>query len=62
MPVIRVEMFSGKSREQKRKLAQQVTNTFVEVTGVKPEHVTVLFSEMEMEDWAVAGKLVADQT
>jgi len=62
MPIIRVEMFSGRTREQKREIAKELTETFIRTAGGKPEGVTILFCDMEQEDWAVAGQLVADRT
>jgi 4-oxalocrotonate tautomerase len=61
MPIIRVEMFKGRTRDQKRELARQLTDTYLKVCGGKPEGVTVLFSDIDREDWAVAGGLVADR-
>lgn len=62
MPIIRVEMFKGRSREQKREIAKELTDTFIRVAGGKPEGVTIIFSDIDKEDWAVAGGLVADRT
>jgi 4-oxalocrotonate tautomerase len=61
MPIIRVEMFTGRTREQKRVIAKELTDTFIRVAGGKPEGVTIVFSDVEKEDWAVAGGLVADR-
>jgi len=61
MPIIHVEMFSGRSCEQKRVLARELTDAFVRVCGGTPESVTVLFHDVHKEDWAVAGALMADK-
>jgi 4-oxalocrotonate tautomerase len=61
MPIIRVEMFSGRTRDQKRALVRELTETFVRVAGGKPEGVTVLVQDVAKEDWAVAGDLMADK-
>jgi 4-oxalocrotonate tautomerase len=61
MPVIRVEMFKGRTREQKRALARELTDSFVKVCGGKPESVTILIQDVDKEDWAVAGALMADK-
>lgn len=62
MPIIRVEMFSGRTREQKSVIAKELTDTFIRTAGGKPEGVTIVFSDIEKEDWAVAGTLVAERT
>jgi len=62
MPIIRVEMYKGRSREQKRALARELTEAFVRTAGGKPEGVTVILRDVDREDWAVAGELMADKT
>jgi 4-oxalocrotonate tautomerase len=61
MPIIRVEMFKGRSREQKRALARELTEAFVRAAGGKPEGVTVILQDVDKEDWAVAGELMAEK-
>ena len=61
MPIIRVEMFKGRSREQKRLLVRELTETYVRVAGGKPESVTVILQDVDKEDWGAAGVLMADK-
>lgn len=61
MPIIRVEMFQGKSREQRRAIARELTQAYVRAAGGKPEAVTVLLSDVDKQDWAVAGELMIDK-
>ncbi len=61
MPIIRVEMFKGRSREQKRLLVRELTDTYVRVAGGKPESVTVILQDVDKEDWGAAGALMADK-
>lgn len=61
MPIIRVAMFAGRTREQKRQLARELTDSFIRVGGGKPESVIVLFEDVAKEDWCVAGELMADR-
>ncbi len=61
MPIIHVEMFKGRTREQKRALARELTDGFVRACGGKPEAVTIIFEDVEKQDWAVSGALMADQ-
>ena len=60
MPMIRVEMFPGRTVEQKRAFAKAVTEKFVEICGSTPQGVHVVFVEVEKTDWATAGVLAAD--
>lgn len=61
MPIIRVEMFKGRSRDQKRLLVRELTETYVRVAGGKPESVTVILQDVDKEDWGAAGALMADK-
>ena len=60
MPVIRVEMFAGRTAEQKRAFAKAVTQSFVEICGGTPQSVQMIFQDVGKQDWAVAGALAAD--
>lgn len=61
MPIIRVELFEGRTREQKRALVQALTETYVRVLGGTPEAVTILLQDVAKQDWAVAGTPMADK-
>ena len=61
MPIIRVEMFKGRSREEKRSLIRELTETFVRVAGGKPESVTIILQDVDKEDWAAGGALMVDK-
>ncbi|NOZ58085.1 MAG: 4-oxalocrotonate tautomerase [Euryarchaeota archaeon] len=57
MPVVRVTMWKGRTKEQKAKLAEAITRAMVEIAGTEPEHVHIIFEDVEREDWAIAGRL-----
>ena len=61
MPVIQVTLLKGRTIEQKRKLAQRMTDAIVEEAGAKREAVTVTFVEVSREDYASGGVLLADK-
>jgi 4-oxalocrotonate tautomerase len=61
MPIIRVEMFKGRNREQKRALVKELTDGFLRACGGKPESVQVVIADVDKEDWGVAGVLMADK-
>ena len=61
MPIIRVEMFEGRDRSQKAKIAKALTDAFIETAGGNPAGVTIRFTDASKEDWAVGGTLVADR-
>lgn len=61
MPMIRVEMFPGRTKEQRARFAEAVTASFVELCGGTPESVQIVFQEVSRDDWATAGKLASDK-
>jgi 4-oxalocrotonate tautomerase len=61
MPIVRVEMFPGRTHAQKQELARAITEAVVNIAHTTPEQTIVIFSEVEREDWAVAGKLASDE-
>jgi 4-oxalocrotonate tautomerase len=61
MPIIRLEMHPGRTLDQKRAFVREVTRVVVETLNCPPESVDVVINEIAREDWAKAGKLVADK-
>ena len=61
MPVVSIQLISGRTKEQKAKLAQAITDSIVDIANIKPEGVQVIFSDVEREDWANAGALLSDK-
>ncbi len=57
MPTLRVELFAGRTVEQKRALAQALTEAVVKTLGGTADAVDILFYDIERHDWATAGKL-----
>jgi 4-oxalocrotonate tautomerase len=55
-------MLSGRTVEQKRKLALRLTDVMVEEAGARKEAVVVTFVEVSKESYASGGVLVADKT
>jgi 4-oxalocrotonate tautomerase len=60
MPVIKVEMFAGRSRDKKRALAKALTDAFVESCGGTAQSVQIIIQDIEKEDWGVGGSLAVD--
>ncbi len=60
MPIVNVDWFAGRTVEQKREIARQVTETFVAVAQCPPEAVTIIFTDHPRHDIAKAGKLLSD--
>ena len=60
MPIIRVELLEGRSPDQKRDFAREVTDSFVRTCGGTPQSVQVVFQDVARHDWAAGGKLMSD--
>jgi 4-oxalocrotonate tautomerase len=61
MPTIRVELFEGRTVEQKRDLAQALTEATVKTLGGSPDGVDILFYDIKRQDWATGGTLWSDR-
>jgi 4-oxalocrotonate tautomerase len=61
MPLIQVTMLKGRTVEQKRKVAERITQVMVEGAKAAKETVVVTFIEITREDYASAGVLLADK-
>ncbi len=61
MPMIRVEMFAGRTADQKRALVKELTDAFVRAAGGTPESVQIVLSDVDKNDWASAGQLFSDK-
>lgn len=61
MPILHLEMLAGRTLDQKRAFVREVTRVTAETLNCPPEAVDVVISEVAREDWAKAGKLLADK-
>ena len=61
MPIVTVQMARGRDVEVKRRLAGEITRVLVDTLDVEPEWVTVLFQELDRENWATGGRLHSDK-
>lgn len=59
MPLIQVKQTPGKTAEQKSELVRELTDTYVRVTGAKPESVWVTVEEIATDSWSIAGDTLA---
>jgi 4-oxalocrotonate tautomerase len=59
MPVVIVEMWAGRTVEQKKQLAQGLTEAFVK-TGTPAEAVHIIFHDDPKTNWANAGKMAGE--
>ncbi len=60
MPTIFVNLFEGRTPDQKREFAIAVTADAVRTLKCTPESVEVIYQDVKKSDWAVNGKLASD--
>ena len=61
MPIIRVEMLKGRTAEQKQELANNLTTAFIESCGGNTEKLNIIITEVDSENWAIGGALLANK-
>ena len=61
MPLIQITMLQGRTADQKRKIAQRITDTMVEEAGARREAIMIAFHEVSKESYASGGVLLVDK-
>src|SRR5579864_4139983 len=61
MPIVHVELFEGRTVEQKRELIRGITEVVARTCGVSPDGVHVLINEMSRENWGRGSVLAVDR-
>jgi 4-oxalocrotonate tautomerase len=60
MPVVIVEMWAGRTTEQKRTLVEGITEVFAKV-GTPASAVHIIIQDVPKTNWGTGGKLAADE-
>jgi 4-oxalocrotonate tautomerase len=60
MPIIRIEMWTGRTHAQKTELARVITDAMVTIAHTTPEATTIVFEDIAKENWATGGVLASD--
>ena len=61
MPIVRVEMWPGRTNQQKRDLAKAITEAVVDIGKAPADQTFVIFEDVAKENWAQAGTLASDE-
>lgn len=61
MPMITVQLVKGRSKEQKKELAQAITEATISIMNARRERVSVLFEEFEADDLVIGGELFSEK-
>jgi 4-oxalocrotonate tautomerase len=60
MPIVRIEMWTGRTVAQKKELARVITDAMVNIAHTTPEATIVIFEDIPRENWAQAGELASE--
>ncbi|HEY9147245.1 MAG TPA: 4-oxalocrotonate tautomerase family protein [Thiobacillus sp.] len=58
MPVVTIKLAGSLTREQKKKVAEEITATLERHAGKPASYTYIAFEELPDENWAIAGKLL----
>ena len=61
MPTIRIDMFEGRTPDQKRALVAAITEACVKTIGASPESVDIVLFEIAKQNWATGGVLWSER-
>ncbi len=59
MPVVKIDLLSGRTPEQKEKLVKSIFKAFEE-NQIPKEWVSIIFNDNPVENWAVNGEMLAE--
>ena len=60
MPVVIVEMWEGRTIEQKKQLVEGITSSLVKI-GVPQDAVHIIIKDNPKHNWATGGKLASEK-
>ena len=58
MPFVNVKLAGNISKEQKKEIAKEITETLQKHAHKPPSYTYIVFEEVKMEDWAIGGNLL----
>ena len=61
MPIIRVEMFKGRTKDQKRNLVKELTEAFNRTCGDNHQGIDVMLFDIEHENWGSGVVLFSEK-
>ena len=61
MPLVQITLLKGRTTEQKRKIAERITDVMAEEAKTPRDGVVVTFVDVERDSYARGGVLMLDQ-
>jgi len=59
MPVVTVEMWEGRTIEQKKQIVEGITSVMTSI-GIPQQAVEIIIRDIPKHNWAVGGKLASE--
>ena len=59
MPVVIIEMWEGRTIEQKKQLVEGITSAFTKIS-VPPEALHIIIKDNPKHNWGTGGKLASE--
>lgn len=61
MPLVRIEMWPGRTHAQKAELARVITEAIVTIAHTTPEATIIVFEDVAKENYATGGVLASNE-
>lgn len=62
MPIIRIELFKGRTAERKKVLAKELIDAFIRVEpSLTPDAFDVIFTEVDKSNWSSGYELMSEK-
>lgn len=61
MPIIEVNLFEGRTVEQKRRLIESMTRAVVDSLDVPGDNVRIILRELSKDDLGIGGRTARDR-
>ena len=61
MPIVKIELYAGRTKEQKAELAKAITDAVVTIARTTADETIVIFTDVERENWAKGGTLASER-
>ncbi len=60
MPIVTIQMWEGRSVEQKRDFVKAITKAMVDIAGVTPQNTYIVIQDVPKTKWGQNGSLASD--
>lgn len=61
MPIVRIEMWTGRTEAQKKELTRVITDAMVNIAHTTPDATIIVFEDIDKENWGQGGKLASEE-